>query len=258
MDAGDPVNWAPHWAADQVQHPDPGAGLKPGTNVIVLPSVGDSNVPISTGIALARAAGLVGYLDDDGRYGSKSQMEVLVDKGVVEGLFNRCRYTLTVKTSAGAPVDECLLYDIDDLDGARLSGPCDTCEYTYSDGSISGWVCVDKDGNACGDGFGSPFDLPEPLRATFLPGGKAASCSEQADDGTCRVFKDSAGVGAMRITLTLPQGFHGLYLQAPYKQFDIETYIMNVIGRYFMTSGTEVWDDPCLEDSSCEWMPAPP
>ena len=257
LEPGDPVNWARHYALEPLQYPtDPDA--KPGTNVLLLLGVGDSNVPIATGLNIARAAGILGFAEPDGRFGDRTQMEVLVDKHVVEGLFNRCRYTVDISTADGAR-QECVLFDADDLDNARHTANC-TCQDDDSQASVAGWLCGDGEGTPCGDGFGLPFDLPEPLRATsavraaYTPDlQQAPTCARKNADGTCAVFKDDAGVQALRLITTRPEGFHGIYLMAPYKAFDIETYQLNAILRFFISSGTEIWDDVCLEDNSCSW-----
>jgi len=31
----------------------------------------------------------------------------------------------------------------------------------------------------------------------------------------------------------------------------MDTYVVNLIGRFFASAGTEILDDTCLEDSSC-------
>jgi len=263
LEPGDPVNWARHFAAEPIAYPEADPSATPGTNVTVLLGVGDSNVPVATGISLARAAGILGYAEADGRYGDKSQMEVLAENGVVEGLYNRCRYTVDVKDGEGDLHEECLLYDVDDLDGSRHHSGCGGCAYTYdADGEVDGWLCTDAKGEPCGDGFNAPFDLSEPLRATVAfgktgPGAKAATatCKKKDAGGTCRFFRDEAGVQGARFVMTKPWGFHGIYLMAPYKAFDIETYQLNMIVRYFMSSGQELWDSDCLEDNSCEWIP---
>jgi pimeloyl-ACP methyl ester carboxylesterase len=264
LEPGDPVNWAPHFAREPIPYPDSDPGEDYGTNVLVLLGVGDTNVPLATGMAIARASGALGFEEADGRFGDQTEMEVLIDKHVTEGVFNRCHYELDATAADGNTENRCVLYDADDLDDSRLAGEPESCLLSYdSKGVPTGfYVCADKDGKPCGDGFGLPFDLPEPVRATAVVGddGKAVSargsaCKEKHTDGTCRVFRDDQGVQALRLAVTRPEGFHGIYLMAPYKPFDIETYQLNLIARYFVSSGREVWDDACLEDSTCPWEP---
>ncbi len=85
LDAGDPVNYAPHYWLRPTYSGYPGVGRS--TRVSVVVSVGDMNVPISTGVAQARAAGLIpmGSDDIDPRFG-KTPHRVLTDNWVIEGL----------------------------------------------------------------------------------------------------------------------------------------------------------------------------
>lgn len=261
VDPGDPANWARHYFAEPLDYSQSDPAATPGTPVMVVGVCGDNNVPLATGISLARAAGIVGYQAPDPRLGGRTPMEVLVDRDVTEALYNRCRYAIRALDKDYQERNYCVLYDVDDLDGSRKVPGCDFCDLEYDGESVSGWVCTDATGTVCGDGFGIPFTDPEPLRATAVPGPEGTmedahpGCEERHADGTCRVFRDPAGVGALRIVMTAPQGFHGMYLMAPYKPFDIETYQMNLFARYFMTGGTEVTDDVCLEDYTCPWIP---
>jgi len=264
LEPGDPINWAARYAQEPLAPPGTDSSSTAGTNVMVLVGVGDTNVPAATGIALARAAGAVGYDKPDPRFDGKSEMEVLVDSTVVEGLFNRCHFKVAAKDKDGNMVDSCVLFDPDDLDSSRLSGPCTDCKLNYDKKGekVTGWTCSDDKAEPCGDGFNAPTTLPEPIRAAAvvrdgipIPAREAGACKRKNPDGTCAMFEDPAGIQGLRFALTRPEGFHGLYLMAPYKPFDIETYQLNLIARYFMSGGTQLWDDPCLEDNSCSWVP---
>ena len=85
LDAGDPVNYAPYYFKERLYKNYPGV-YKP-TNLALLLTAGDMNVPINTGIAEGLAAGLIpfgpGYRDP--RYG-KTPHRVLIDHWVAEGL----------------------------------------------------------------------------------------------------------------------------------------------------------------------------
>ncbi|MHB8876381.1 MAG: hypothetical protein ACYC8T_22030, partial [Myxococcaceae bacterium] len=130
-------NWAPYWEGHrQLTY---GTGETSATRVLVLPSIGDSGVSISAGIAMSRAAGFVKYDEIDPRYG-KSQNDVLIDTWAVEGLSRTARYT----NSSGAPV----LMDLEHLasitgadDGfgvPRLSPPLRLPQKRASHGGYSG------------------------------------------------------------------------------------------------------------------------
>jgi hypothetical protein len=76
--------------------------------VLVHLTVGDTTVPEATGVALARAAGLVDWTTFDPRYGSTVD-QWLVDRGVVQGM----EETGPWRDAYDRPI----LFDPDDLDG---------------------------------------------------------------------------------------------------------------------------------------------
>ncbi len=49
------------------------------------------------------------------------------------------------------------------------------------------------------------------------------------------------GVSAMRIPYLEMEGAHGFVVPAPYKQYDIDQHMINMVGRYFQTHGKELW-----------------
>ncbi len=95
VEAGDPMNFAPFW--EQHRTLTYGTGESVATRMLLMPSVGDTGVPIATGIALSRAAGFIEYDKNDPRYG-KSQNQLLIDSWSIEGLSRTARF----KTSSGA------------------------------------------------------------------------------------------------------------------------------------------------------------
>jgi hypothetical protein len=184
LEPADPANWA-YRAADRL---------------LVIVTVGDMNVPVNTGITLARSAGLLRFdpLSEDPvpaslrRQDGICEHQLLFDWWVHEGLEKLDRFSCCPG----------VLADPDDLDGDR-------------------------------DGFGAPS--PEvPLRAT-------------------RYDESGRPVAGVRFAYMLPEGQHGLRVPAPYKDFDIDSYIINMMGRFFL-DGT-ISDDPCLEDYSCDFIP---
>ncbi|MBN2498506.1 MAG: hypothetical protein JXR96_28200 [Deltaproteobacteria bacterium] len=109
LDPGDPINYGRYYQDAELYRDYPGTHA-PTALALVL-SAGDMNVPISTGVSLARAAGLLGYRpeDEDARYGLTAQ-QVLADSYVLEGLERLRRF-------AGAPWNDEreILLDPDDL-----------------------------------------------------------------------------------------------------------------------------------------------
>jgi hypothetical protein len=166
LEPADPANWVQR-AADRT---------------LLIFTVGDMNVPINTGITLARAAGLL----------NSEEQQVLFDWYVQEGLEKLQRF----------PDHPGTLADPDDLDRNR-------------------------------DGFDAPSPA-QPLRAT-------------------RYDDQNRPIAGVRFPYLVPEGQHGFRVPAPSKPFDIDSFMINMMGRFFQDGLIE--DDPCLEDYSCDFIP---
>jgi hypothetical protein len=110
LEAGDPIAYAPHYFRDPFDEVQ---------NVLIMPTPGDDQVPVSAGIAMARAAGLVDWQNIDPRFGTTVD-QWLIDRQVIRGVEERGPYT----DDAGNPV----LFDIDDFDEGTdgYGAPSDT------------------------------------------------------------------------------------------------------------------------------------
>ena len=102
LESGDPIGYAPTY----FQRPIEVLGGEP-TNILMVPSIGDTIVPVSGGITMARAAGLIPQDVVDERYGMTVD-EWLVDRRVIQGIEEYGEYT----DVNGEPC----LFDADDLD----------------------------------------------------------------------------------------------------------------------------------------------
>ncbi len=187
LEAGDPIAYAPYYPTGLVDDVP--------VNVLLMPTIGDEIVPVATGIAIARAAGLIERHQIDERYGM-SQDQFLVNRGVVQGLEEWGPWL----DDEGYPA----LFDPDDLDNGT-------------------------------DGTGAPSDAP--LRLTT---------------------ETESGVLALRLPYVRTTGTHAFALPEPEADFDIAHFAIFQVGSYLATGGTELSDDPCLEDASCSWIPAYP
>jgi len=206
LEPADPIAFAPHYHVAPLDFLDVDPELEMGANVLVIPTIGDMNVPVNTGIAIARAAGIIPIFQKEPRSykvtttGKKfsaytySQNKILIDTYVIEGLERLNRFTDTVDPDRG------ILLDIDNLSEG-------------SDFTSGTW----------------PKAVPRlepPLRATV---------------------NTKTGVAGMRIPYVKPTGQHGFDIPHPNDDFDVDTYMINLIARYYQTRGKEIVDDPCLE-----------
>lgn len=122
----------------------------------------------------------------------------------------------------GMTVDEWLI-DRQVVRGLEEHGP-----YTTITGEPALFDPDDLDNGM--DDYGAPSDAP--LRVTT---------------------STQAGLSGMRIPYVSPSGSHGFGTPDGSLAFDINTYSVNLVARYLGTAGTEIPDDPCLEDNSCPW-----
>ncbi|MBI2889930.1 MAG: hypothetical protein HYY13_03995 [Nitrospirae bacterium] len=220
VDPADPANYATHYFLDPLGQTPAPSGRK-GSNLLVVGTIGDMNVPLNTAIMIARSAGILGYREPDPRYG-KPVNDVLIDAYVLENLESAKRHN---------PYG--LLFDPDNLS----EGKDELCHKG---------VC--------------PPRLDPPLRATV----------STADFG-------AAGQSGMRLPLTCPNddleeenfqdkcGFgtdqHGFFVSSPQKAFDVDTFMVSQIARFFQTDGAVISDDRCLEGragNTCPYVLTPP
>jgi hypothetical protein len=111
LEGADPANTAPFLHGDRALVY--GNGERVSTRVLYLNTMGDSGVPTSSGITLARAAGLIDFRNTDPRYG-KTVQQLLIDEGVVEGVESSRRHL----NQRGDPV----LIDVENLQNLSLKG----------------------------------------------------------------------------------------------------------------------------------------
>jgi hypothetical protein len=129
----------------------------------------------------------------------------------------------TVDERYGTTVDQWLI-DRKVVQGLEQYGP-----YTNSAGAPVLFDADDLDGGT--DGLEAPSDAP--LRANRTT---------------------DAGTSAFRLPYVETGGTHGFALPEPSRPFDINTFAITQIARYFETRGQEVTDDPCMATSDCEWL----
>jgi hypothetical protein len=108
LESGDPVNFAPFYEKWLLKY---GTGEEVRTRAMVINTIGDMNVPMATGVSIARAAGFIDLTNKDPRYG-KTPNRVLIDNHVLESVERAGPY----RNSQGQPV----LMDVDHY--SRIAG----------------------------------------------------------------------------------------------------------------------------------------
>lgn len=89
IEQGDPVNYLPNVERRRILRY--GTGEEVSTRMMVVNTVGDMNVPVATGAAIARAAGMIELFEKDGRWG-KTENRVLIDTGIIEAVERTGRF----------------------------------------------------------------------------------------------------------------------------------------------------------------------
>jgi hypothetical protein len=111
IEKGDPVNFLQNVERHRILRY--GTGEEVSTRMVVVNTIGDMNVPVATGVSLARAAGMVDLFQADARY-NKTPNRVLIDTGAIEAV----ERVGTYKNSMGQDV----LMDIDHFSALSGSG----------------------------------------------------------------------------------------------------------------------------------------
>ena len=224
LEPADPINYAPHWFGD----PLPVRNGVP-TPALVVGTVGDTVVSVSTAIAMARAAGLVEIAQPDAAYGMTVD-QVLIRAGVVEGLANLHRLSDGTSGPLAALGPQHLSCASADCSGDVLVDPT---SYGFDPA------------NAVDDALNAPR-LSPPLRDQLTRPVVLA-------DGT-------QAKSALLLPYLSRAGQHGFHNPQPGKPFDMDQFLANLIGRWFETRGRELHFEPCQakEPPDCPWIPAAP
>jgi len=212
LDAADPAVMARHMLDDRFEYPL--LGDKSGAHVLFVTTVGDMNVPASTGLSMGRAAGLIKYREIDDRYG-KPTNQVVIDTKTAEAVHTASPYT----DLAGNPVH----MDVENFSHCTdFWGP----NVPRLDPPLRiGYDTTDALGGKSGAIF--PFARPTGQHGFPMPGGLIDEAIEDCES-KCT---DEGGCDCEALADTT---------------FDVGTFMMNMMGCYFLSGGTEIPTDLCL------------
>ncbi|MEE2789863.1 MAG: hypothetical protein VX589_21155 [Myxococcota bacterium] len=220
LDPADPAVFARHFAQEPLVY---GTGEQTQTNAMIVTTLGDMNVPASSGVHAARAAGFVNYRDvvpdnkyDGTPYEGLTANQILIDTYVSEAVDVVGRF---FDGDTPVHIDVENFSQTTDLwgDGVpRLEPPIRLIEKTPNGDGISGAIFP------MGEPTGQHgFDLPGQQYEKAL-----RVCIEQcADDDGCGC--------------------------STAKHYDVGLFMFNVLGKYLSTGG-KVWDtDLCHAYDEC-------
>lgn len=236
IDPADPISFAPLYFL----RPPAGHGAHA---LLTLNTAGDQAVPVSTGNAFARAAGVIPFMSVDAatrypelieyatppalwrRY-NRTPNTVLIDRYVLEGLSNTLRWPVSGRPGT--------LFDVDDLDEGT-------------------------------NGFNERF-LDPPLRlvrhATRATDVASLDAAWTPTLGPWR--GDTAPVAAVLNAYIKPEGTHSFGLPDPREAFEITQYLTNLVARFYATDGRDLLyrarpaDHRCAARGDCDFIPPRP
>ncbi len=237
LGSADPAVWAEHYFLDPIDVSAYDPHIKSSrTHALVMPTLGDQNVPVNTGITNGRVAGLFGsWLRDEAKYGpevgyreifspdpryGKPVDEELIDAYVVEGAGRLQRY-------ADNPINPNVLYDIDNVSDGVASFSCGPSDWSGASG--------ENDCPAEVQGQEVFFGLPHPEP------GKALRQNRERADGSFDAF---------RVPLLRPAGQHGIYNPQPFRVFDGDAYMVNFTIRFLGSRGRDASHEPGCDCSA--------
>lgn len=223
LDPADPASFARHLLLEPLEFP--GTRQRTGSHALVITTLGDMNVPASSGVTFGRAAGLIGYLDDDPRYGVPPN-QVLIDTYTAEAVDSIKRFT----DDTGRGVH---------LDVENFSGSDDINGPTYP-----------------------RLDPPLRLHGPDPLGGRSAAFFPLANPTGQHGF-DLPGQGIddvrARCRRNCPQGGPGDPCGcSQLRTFDVGLFLFNVLGRYMATDGRVLDLDLCNSRNDCPDLLPPP
>ncbi|MCA2980309.1 MAG: hypothetical protein INH37_18720, partial [Myxococcaceae bacterium] len=221
----DPISWARRIIDEPIEAPYDPNWRKGRNHLLLMPTVGDVQVPTAAGVSLARASGLLGsYRRDPDRFGPEvgwrelfapdprygiSKEDFLRTRWVVEGDWHMQRWGTFTRNPH-------VLFDPDDVSDGKA---------TFSCRPEDDWSAASGESRCPASEKTNPERFPVPR-----PGdGKALRVTRPRADGT---------VDALRIPLLRPAGQHGIYNPQPFRTFDADAYMVNYTVRFLREGGS--------------------
>jgi hypothetical protein len=259
LDPADPLTFAPYYFVKP--RLDVTGAVAPATALLSISTIGDSDVPVSAGIAFARVAGAMPFLRPTG-VAAKEYPDYVAPQDLVD-LFQK--------------TPNQLLLDNDVIEGvARLgrSPAGATCKRNWNVALCGGSDAYDP--TTCQNALFDVDDLSEgalryaqqrlspPLRVARLA--KHATLADLGPIWTPRtqaMWTPSGPLAASLLPYVTPTGAHGFAQPDPCKLWDDGSYLINTIAHFFRSGGSDLYylshpaTHPCAATSDptngCDW-----
>jgi hypothetical protein len=251
IDPTDPGVLARYLAAEPFTYPNKGDTT--GARFLIVTSVGDMNVPASSGVTVGRAAGVVDFLNIDERYGMPLN-QVLIETHTAEAVSKLERYPyqgpvlndnvrglLGLDETMGSHVDVENFADSDDIWGptAPWNNGQDALERLDPPMRIA--TRTDMWGNDLGGVSGAtfPYPVPQGQHGFALPG-------EMTDWGI-KICKENYGSTDERCLDTAWIG----------ESFDVGWFMFHTFGRFLLNQHDTPYALGCVSKDVCPGFNVP-
>jgi hypothetical protein len=244
---GDPAIWSQHIFLSPIQEYQNQPNQGGNTRVLQMPTAGDNQVPVNTGIAAARISGLFGswfrdeskypdprfgwreifqpviqYPEEEGNLGiAKSIDQRLIDRFVVEGDGRLQRYRSSsndpqIEFNVGEQaINPNVIFDIDNVSDGKALFSC----------GPSDWSAINGESGCPSEIEGMEVLFPVPFEK------KPLRLNRPRDEKTFDAF---------RVPVLRPAGQHGIYNSQPFRLFDTDAFMVNFTTRFLGTRGQRV------------------
>lgn len=224
ISSADPAVWGAHSYLEPLDVSYDPYRQGGNTRVLMMPTTGDANVPVSTGIAMGRVSGFLGdWRRDDAKFGPETGWreifqsdprygtsidQWLIDVWAVEGVPAMQRW------KDNDPIAPNALFDVENVSDGTASFTCGSSDWSALIGE-----------NECAAAYEDQevfFSVPHPE-----PG------KELRQDW----LRDDERKDAFRMPLLRPSGQHGIYNSQAFRTFDADGYMVDFTVRYLGTRG---------------------
>jgi hypothetical protein len=222
---GDPASYASRYfmepPPDTVYDP---AFRKDRTHVLLMPTVGDTQVPTASGISLGRTSGMLGsWLRDADRYPAEYGWRALFapDERYGMSIEDYLRTTWVIEGDwrlqrwAGYTYNPNVLFDPDNVSDGLAAFSCRPDD---------DWSAEFGENRCPTSERMNPVRFPVPHPEE----GKALRVTRRRADGSADAF---------RVPLLRPAGQHGIYNPQPFRTFDSDSYMVNYTARFLRSGG---------------------